>query len=583
MKQLFKNLLSSIIKFRATISSFDNLTSLLFQHGWLVDLKPNALDAVSSLTDLTKAFIDFNEKLSEWLEKEDTETEIEEDTEENNNKNAEEKETKKDWKKHLKELYPPIKAIYKAILKLKDLNDKDLELLGVFDDPKAREAFKKEIPERIINDLFTLTLERHYSILYGFLHTTGIIEYTFVEPPEEYRINYTRTDIHWGKLGDLVSGDLGKLFNEAYNWNNGQDLEWEKLLHAIERSFLANRFLMRYVLPRKSVVDPTDNHDTNPYNAYVTPDYMVAQDLHELQLPFIYGTSVLDESFYNISLAMMPIAAKGSLNAKPKGFLLTPIIQGGTNHSFFLTPEIALKLDSEMALTNSVAVALFPNEINLIWDKGAIDAAASVGLEGSPYEPWLAIGDWESSRLELHGFDLALTVKGNPTKPEDLEVKISLQTISREEGAKGIQTVILLDQADEFLKENVEQEQITAGLDFLVEWSNKTGFRLGGSAGINYQSQVNKKLGLIEVTNLYLELTADVDTKGKPNQPLVQFRTGLGVLGELGPLRFQVENMGFAMDLLTHSTEEAHRLAKEDKTPLLGNLDIDFDKSEKSN
>lgn len=585
------NLLHSLKIHGDKIASSDNFEAYLLECGWLIDIDDDTLNGISAIKKISTSLSELNNQLTAWLEEKDNETEV--NTEESATESIEskDKEEKKNYKKLLKELYPLVKSIYKEILKLKDLEVSDLNLLGVLEDKEAREAFKKEIPENIINDIFTLTLERHYAILYGFLHTTGIIQYTFVEPLEDYRVHYTKTSINWDNLSKLVSGQIGDLFNDAYNWNNGKDLDWEKLLHAVERSFLANRFLMRYVLPRKSVVDPTGIPDTNSFDAYVTPDYMVAHELNELQLPFVYGTSVLDESFYNISLAMMPIAEKGKITTteltilktiKPKGFLITPIIQGGTNHSFFLTPEIALKLASEIGLTNSVAVAIFPDEVIFENNLGTtLQSEVKIGLEGNPYEPWVAIGSSDSHRLEIHGFDLSLAVL-NPTKPDDVEVKISLQTISREERAKGIQTVILLGDADNFLKENIDQEAITIGLDLLIEWSNKTGFRLGGSAGMNYQSQVNKKLGPIELTNLYLELAA-ADTKGNQNTPFIQFRAGLGIIGELGPVSFQVENMGFSMDLVTYSMEEAYKRAKEDeknktndKTPLLGNLDLDF-------
>ncbi|MEZ4684671.1 MAG: DUF6603 domain-containing protein [Bacteroidia bacterium] len=352
--------------------------------------------------------------------------------------------------------------------------------------------------------------------------------------------------------------------------------QWEKLFHTLERSLLANGFLMRYVLPRKSVVDPGNENDHKPFATYVNPDYMLRYDLHELQLPLMYGSSTLDELFYNISLAMMPIGKPDTsgnqvdASKEPAGLLLTPIIQGGTNHQFFITPEISLNLGAGLDLTNAAAVALFPDSTDLIWNIEDAEIDFSVALKGSPYSPWVILGGQDSHRLELRGFELKLAVLG---EVDDPEIKLLFKATSPSPESRGIQVIIQTEEADAFVSESAPENKIEAGFDLEIEWSSKHGFRFGGNVEFDLQLYLNQKLGPITVSNVYMSLKEGpgvADTS--PNS--IRLRTGVGFQGKLGPVEFVVENIGFNFDVIPYSQEDLNREGIE--PPLLGMLDLDM-------
>lgn len=542
------NLANTTERLLPSFQSPQDFEALLFRYGWLVDLDETAFRGIQNFKDLAEAFIKLGEKVTEWIE-DDDDVELEEE------ENEEEQEDK-DWKDYLKELYPLAKDVYKAILELKDMNNIEGSLLA----PMDQQEFWNEFPERLIEDIFTLTLQRHYPIAYGFLHLFGIIEYNEVAfdddtPNSEYRVNYTQTNIDWGRLGDLVTGPVD-LFQEVYSWDMaGKDFQWEKLLHTLERIFLTNRFLVRYILPRKSVVEGFN----------MDADWVFGHELHELQIPLIYGTSILDESFYNIGLGIMPIGS--STASPPDGILITPVLQGALEHSFFITSEIALKLHAGLDASNAVAAKIFPDKLE--FPVNIPDGGLSITLVGSPFEPWVILGSPDSHRLELGGFELGMSVSNDDN---DAEVKISFKATSSSPEARGVRAIIDLSESDSFMKENADSEsdKLEAGFDLEIEWSSKHGFRFGGRAELDFQMQLNQGFGFLDVTNLYLSLKAAADTD--ENNKSVQLRTGLGLRGELGPIRFFVENTGFSFDLLPQNAGEINK----EGAPALGMMDFDM-------
>ena len=561
--QILTNLTNSTKRFLPSLQSQQDFEALMFRYGWLVDLD-DEIEKIKIITDLDTALAGISTTIAEWVDDED-----EEEVETEND----EKKEDKDWKDYLKKLHSEVKKIYKAILKLKDLKEDNIKDFGT---PLNTKEFWSDISERLIEDIFTLTLQRHYPLAYGFLHLFGIIEYNEVEAKEieEYRINYTQTNIDWGRLGDFINNPAG-LFQEVYSWDKlkvtetnptPKDFQWEKLLHTLERTFLANRFLARYILPRKSVVEGfTKESDFKAYEKWVFEN-----ELHELQIPLIYGTSILDESFYNIGLGIMPIGRKsqnGKYENAPDGLLITPILQGGLNHSFFITPEISLNFGFDIDANNIIAAQIFPDGIEFPTEP--LEAHMSLDLKGSPYEPWVILGSSDSYRLELHGFEMGMSVSYENEEPE---VKLLMKATSSSPEERGVQLHIDLGESDSFLQKTSKSEsnKIEAGFDLEIEWSSKTGFRFGGNAEFDFQMHLNKGFGFLEVTNLYLSLEAEASNK---NKNAIQLRSGIGLRGELGPVQFFIENTGFNFNIIPTDAKAINQ----DDPPALGMMDFGFD------
>lgn len=542
LTQIFHNLANTTERFLPSFKSQQDFEALMFRYGWLVDLD-DEIEKIKIIADLATAFASISTTIAEWVDDEDKE---EVETENNENKKD------KDWKDYLKKLYPEVKKVYKAILKLKDVKEEDIKKFGA---PLNTKEFWNEIPERLIEDIFTLTLQRHYPIAYGFFHLFGIIEYIEKEPTGENRVNYTQTDIKWERLGHFISKRPDGLFKEVYLWGS-DDFQWEKLLHNLERTFLANRFLTRYILPRRSVVEGFN----------MDPEWVFGHELHELQLPLIYGTSILDESFYNIGLGIMPIGSSNAAGTKPNGILITPILQGGLDHSFFITPEISLNFGFDIDANNVLAAKILPSTVEL--DTNLPSADFSLDLVGSPYEPWVIFGSRDSHRLELRGFEMGFSVAG---KLDDPEFKISFKATSTSPEERGVQLFIDLGDSDSFLQKNSKSEtnKIEAGFDLELEWSSKTGFQFGGNVDFDFQMHINKGFGFLEVTNLYLSLEAEGSSDNKNS---IQLHSGIGLRGKLGPIQYFIENTGFDFNIIPTDAKDMDP----DNPPALGMMDFDL-------
>lgn len=538
--QILLNIADTARRFQFSFQNELELEALLFRYGWLADL-----DSVIHFKDLSEALVNLGDKIAAIEAKEENEETAQEEIEALEN---------------FQELASIVKEVQRAILAIKGLQASNSN----FPSPLDQSEFWEEFSARIIEDLFTLTLQRHYPIAYGFLHFFGIIEYIEETPVGEQRVNYTRTNIDWGRFVELISNPVG-LVKEVYSWNvGGQEFDWEKLLRTLERTFLSNRFLVRYILPRRSIVEGfTPAADFADYEEYV-----FAQGLQELQIPFIYGASILDDLFYNIGLGIMPVGRKsdnGQFDKAPEGIMFIPILQGDLSHGFFITPEISLQLGSTLNADSAVAVKLFPDDIE--FPLALPDAGVSAHLIGSPYTPWIILGAFDSHRLELHGFDIGMSVQNDGDEPE---IKLSFKATSPDPAKRGLKAVIDLGGSDAFIRGTAKSDSnnIEAGFDLEIEWSSIHGIRFGGNAELEFQTHLNQKFGFLEVTNFYLSILA----KSTAGQNVVRLRVGLGLKGTLGPVQFFIENTGFALDTIPYQADEVDS----DNPPALGLMDFDL-------
>ncbi len=519
----------TIRKFKGNLTDSSGLDTLLFHYGWDMQANPEQFDHIrqalklGSLPELISKAEALSQKSSDGITPE--------------------------------EIASLAEDIYRLIA---DISNFGSSIDASLPFPFNKKAFWEEFSQRLLEDIFVLFLQRHYPLAFGLFHLFGIIEFRDEEPEGEGRINYTRTVIHWSRLGNLLTGPID-LFKEVYQWGQkDQIFHWEKLLHALEYGLLANRFLVRYVLPRKSVVE-----------AFSDPDYMVKYGLHELHFPFIYGTSILDESFYNIGLAVMPIG-QGDMNKPPDGLIVTPVLQGDLSHHFYIAPSIKLNLGVDVSANSVLGVKIYPDGAQVATSLGSAEVNAKIALEGAPRSPWIIAGSRDSHRLELHGFEFYFQASGQVSDPE---VKIGMRTLAPNGEGKGMKAVVVLEESDSFLRETTQNEQLEASFDVLMEWSNKTGFRINGSLNFDLNFDLNQKLGPVEITGLSVGLG---EGPKRTSQKSTSLRTGLGLKGKLGPVQFEVERMGFALDFIPYTQSDLKALPPDADRPLLGLLDLDY-------
>lgn len=545
MHSVVKELKVRLKILETSLSSLQGFESLLFRHGWVPAISNEEFQPIRQTFKYVDEIQDFVDQLNELVADEGFENDFLGEGTGNVNP------------------LELLSTVREGITLIKDIVKADESDIQGLKAPFDQASFWQEISEQILEDVFVSTLIACFPKVFAFLHLFGIIEFKEEQPEGEARITYLRTLIHWNKLGVLFTGP-GELFSDVYSWNKPDEaFRWQKLLHAIERGFLVNQQLVRYSAPRQSIVE-----------SYSDPDYAQTHKFHELTLPLIYGTSMIEETFYNIGLGLMPIG-RGDPTQPPSGLLITPILEGELSNDFFLTPDISINFDLALKADTAFGIKLYPDDTVFETDLGNSEILSSVGLKGESFSPWILIGSRNSHRLEMNGFKLDFSVLGTIDDPE---VKVSFKTIADEPSTDvpktaGMKVVIQMEESDNFLKENVSANQLEALFDVDLEWSSKSGFSFNGSADIALNLPLNQKLGPIEIRNISFNIAAESSSH---SQNFVKFRAGLGVKGEFGPVEFYIEDIGFSMDLTAYSHEELRSLPADAAPPLLGMLDFDL-------
>ena len=530
LKSILEKLADAAKGFVHPFSSEQELDAFLFQYGWNIQVSEENFSRISQVFGLTR--------FPEWIEQ----------IEELSNIQSQEE----NYPEAVAKIIALGQEIFGAIIQIGSSIDTSLPF------PFSEQVFWQEIKERLLDDFVVVLIKKQAPLTLALFHLFGIVQFIEEEPEGEGRINYTRTDIQWGKLTQFLGGPVD-LFKEVYQWDQeGGAFQWAKLLHALEYAFLVNRFLVRYTLPRKSIVE-----------AFSDPEYAYQQKIDELHIPFIYGASILDQSFYNIGFALMPIGRDG-LQGPPDGLLITPHLEGDLSLNFWVTPNIRLHLDTAINADHVLGVKLYPDGVEIATNGAATELAAVISMEGAPRRPWIIAGTRDSHRLELHGFEFYFMVAG---KVDDPEVKIGFTTKSADPAGKGVHAVIQMEESDSFVQETTKSNNIEAWFDTEIVWSNKTGFTFGGSFGFDLELQLNQKLGPIEITRLHFNIGEGAQVTSHKS---VSLHTGVGFKGELGPVKFVVEDIGFSMDFIPYSHQDLRALPPDADPPLLGLLDLDF-------
>ena len=526
-------LTKSLSSFRPFFEDEQEFNTLLLNYGWYIDLNETDFQKLASVRSIHGRL----SELAAFLEKYPYFPDIDE---------------------------IPIEELKEILVHCLDVK-RAISDLGRNADPGMPPPFNQkdiweDIGEQILTNIMVETLRKQLPLVYGMSHLSGLVNYEERVPEGEHRIPYIHTSIAWDRIGNLLTNPIS-LLKDTYAWNKPDKLfEWEKFLLTLHHAILSNRFLSRYNLTRKSVVE-----------AFSQPEYVRQYELHELSVPIISGYSLLDEIYYFIGFGIMPIG-HDSQSTPPEGLLITPIIRGGLEHEIFLTPDISFDIAAAAAAGDVFGIKIFPDGVSVAANPGNTAISAKFGLSGNkPYAPWIIAGNRDGHRLELHGFDLEFMVQG---KADDPEALIRFRTKSEYPDKSGVQLVIQMDEADSFLQKTAKkQEKIAGGLDLEIVWSSKTGFHFSGRPNFNVELPLHKKLGPVELTQFYFALGESLYRNHKKS---IQLRTGLGIKGRLGPVAVQLENTGFSFDFIPYSREEVAALPPAATPPLLGLLDLDF-------
>lgn len=178
------------------------------------------------------------------------------------------------------------------------------------------------------------------------------------------------------------------------------------------------------------------------------------------------------------------------------------------------------------------AFALGPGGLRLLLGAGGSGDRVSARLELSrqlePENSVTRFGSTSGTRLEAKRLRILAEANLQPLEQEyGLLAEIAEAVL-----------VVVPDDGDGFLREVLPADGLRMNFDLALGWSNRLGFHLRGSAGLDAEFPLSLSVGPISIQSIHLALRAESD--GIRNE--VAATAGLG----LGPVNVVVEQMGLA-------------------------------------
>jgi hypothetical protein len=188
--------------------------------------------------------------------------------------------------------------------------------------------------------------------------------------------------------------------------------------------------------------------------------------------------------------------------------------------------KITLGLDAQVG---SFAVA--SGGVHLLPGTEHVNGSFSAGLKSPAQGPAFVFGSPAGTRVEVGGAELTA----------ELAVSTSSRALDLSAGVSNAAIVVAAGDGDGFLRRILPQDGLRTTFDLGVAWSNASGLRFHGGAGLEATLPVSVTLGPLSVPTLHLALHAD----------------GGGLAGEvsvsvslsLGPLRALVDGVGMTTTL----------------------------------
>lgn len=517
--------------FTLDLEKTDKIEYLLYKYGWNVEIEDAALKEIifAILGDNKVALLDLIDQINNW--------------EYNLGfKGVEFSES------DAKFFFDSIRNFYKSLTSFQSVNIEHLPA------PFNSYYIWEDFLSYLLLDLLDQYLKKHHPFLYSFLIIFGIISIEDVYPVENFRIKHSRVQINTSQVILFFKNPLLAFSNKYYKNELHPAFNVEAFLSDLRMALRLLRVSADYVF--------FENFNFVEEGS----SYLINSDARMLKIPVLYKILRKDFVICDIYFLLFPIIDRN--DATHLGILVRPVIRGNQTQSFLLTEELKLSWDIKTNINELFSVILFPRRTEIDSKLPLIDFNLSlISLKSSPY---IIVGNLGTSRLELHGFEFYFQASGQVSDPE---VKIGMRTLAPNGEGKGMKAVVVLEESDSFLRETTQNEQLEASFDVLMEWSNKTGFRINGSLNFDLNFDLNQKLGPVEITGLSVGLG---EGPKRTSQKSTSLRTGLGLKGKLGPVQFEVERMGFALDFIPYTQSDLKALPPDADRPLLGLLDLDY-------
>jgi hypothetical protein len=395
-------------------------------------------------------------------------------------------------------------------------------------------TFGAELPDGLIADY----LEKYHVPIFAFVRVSGIIEERLIDVHgAAKRQNYTRRQIRWERLPDVLNPSNLFQRDDSYSWGSANISFNFNLLFNTLSSILPLLGLPTSVeIPSSSLLDP-----------YYSSNSTYRNQVNALKITLMDGEN--DGNSVAIRIMVMPIPPGVAFpsNASPEGLLFTPLIEvTGTQPNQAWWPY-SLELGGQFQFNEGLRLLVWPPA------NFRIDLVSAGSFEGSfalfeiGQYPKILFGSRLSHHLRFFGWKIGLYASGQVISPN----------VSASFSVDRLQLIIDLGEGDSFLHKIFGSEEQTIEFSGSLVW-DKDGLHFEGAGGLELIIPINRSIALVEIFSLNFDIR--ISQNGIHLIPTVSGKA------EIGPISASVSKLGAALHLRPTSAGDG----------LLGKLDVDF-------
>jgi len=412
---------------------------------------------------------------------------------------------------------PPVGDALALLADVKAIFD-NIRSLGPGDAPGGVDPtiFIAEIKERLFEILLTDYLVNNFQVGFNFFRSAGIIEQEMFHASAT-RPSFVRLKFNWDKFAALISkpGDIPKI---VFKWGL-DNFDFELLALTLANIFVTYRFPV--------TVGITDQTLIKNYSGISHDDPGLT-----VKIPFFY----INIAGKSEELAIAIISLPPGPGQKP-GLIIQPMVPSKVDKTIRLTDKINLMIRAGTDLTSLFGILIRTDGITVKYPfdsaKSIPSAGVGLGFEFKQNEPTLLLGRPKETRIEVKEVSVGFAVDFRDNKLET--------TLSGD--MRGFAVVISPGQGDSFLKKIVGNNDIRVEASISIDWSSLHGIKFRGGGGFEIGMHPNISLGPIAIKALLIRLFVPAD-----KTDTIRLETGADIKGELGPITFVIENIGFGVE-----------------------------------
>jgi hypothetical protein len=397
--------------------------------------------------------------------------------------------------------------------------------------PFNSSSFYSTFPRQVLDRSIYQAISDKFPVLRAALFLIGWIDEkdeTFASA-DPNRKNFHSYTIEWANFGNFIGNPLQSV-QQTYQWG-GNGFLFTRYITAMQNVFKCMGVASGGVL---------ENAAANPfYNDYFDAANPLKSSINLLASP------IYNQGGNQLGINTMPIPKDASSkDDSPSGFMMAPLAKGSLSGSGSepISASTNLMFSGEFNLNSDLRVEAVPGAVRLVSPSSPNNIAGQLSFVGKPVSgSFILVGTANSHRLQLSGYIISITAKGDVQDPEFIfEVGTG-----PDNNPSSLQLIIELGQSDGFIQKVFGNQPLSVSLSGTILWSSKYGISINGGAGFDIEIPLNLNLGPIDLQSIDIGARFSVNN----SVPQIAVTAGLNAKGALGPLTFTVQNLGIKINI----------------------------------